>query len=119
MFMAVLLGAAALTLDIGRMAVTRRQMQNAADSSALAGAWSLPKSEADASAAATEWATGADKYALTAGELTLVDSDQNAGTVRVDVQRDVNYIFGRVLGLKSHTITATATAPDETFPPHV
>jgi Flp pilus assembly protein TadG len=109
----VLLGAAALALDIGRMAVTRRQMQNAADSSALAGAWSLRTSNSAAIAAATSWATDADKNNLLAGELTnveVVSTTSPNDSVRVEVRRNVPYIFARVLGLSSHDITATATA---------
>lgn len=113
MFLAVLLGAAALTLDIGRMAVTRRQLQNAADSSALAGAWSLRQGSDAAIGAATDWATDADKNNLAVSELVSVQVRSTTDpddTVQVDVQRRVPYLFGRVLGLNSQTITATASA---------
>ena len=107
--MVVILGFAAMAIDVGVFLHERRDLQNAADAAALAGAAELPESPAEAEAKAHEWAdkNGID---IAGGELdpveittTYVTND----TVRVRVTRETPFVFGRVLGLTSETMHAT------------
>ena len=108
--MVVILGMAAMAIDVGMFLQERRDLQNAADAAALAGAADLPDSPANAVSHATEWA---EQNGIGAGELegvtvstTYVDND----TVTVAVKRDVPWLFARVLGRGSDTMRADATA---------
>jgi hypothetical protein len=104
-------GFAALAVDVGQIMHERREIQNAADAAALAGAGELPYSGGDALAVAQEWAqkNGIDL----GGELTSVEVSTTYApddTITVEVERDVPYVFARVLGFGNQTIHATATA---------
>ncbi len=110
--MVVVGGFAALSLDVGVFMHERRDIQNAADAGALAGAVELPEWPADAEANVYEWAEK-NGINIGGGELqsveittTYVDND----TVRVQLKRDTPFIFGRVLGLTGDTMHATAVA---------
>jgi len=107
----VVAGFAALAIDVGQAMHERRELQKAADAAALAGAGELPFSAGDALAIAQEWAekNGID----VAGELSSVEVTSTHApndTITVQVERDVPYLFARVLGFDSQTIHATATA---------
>ncbi len=107
--MTVILGFAALVVDIGSMYLTRSRLINACDAAALAGAHELGNetgSELDAMQEATVYL---EHNNVIAGE----DSFQivvNNNTITVESSRAVNYIFARVLGFTSNTIKAKATA---------
>jgi Flp pilus assembly protein TadG len=110
LFMTVLLGFAALVIDVGRMSSERRHLQNSADAAALAGAFQLPDDSIMARSDALTWA---QKNNLTSDEVSerfVYSIDEPNDTIRVTVQRTVNYTFGRVLNLTNQTLTATATA---------
>src|SRR5262245_4430238 len=64
----VLLGMAALAIDLGSYSAERRTLQNAADAIALAAAQELPD-EGDARAEALSWA---DDYGFSSSDITLV-----------------------------------------------
>ena len=106
---AVLFGFAAMAIDVGLILHERRDLQNAADAAALAGAIELPDSPALAHDKAQEWAenNGIDTAAGDQLDIT-VDTVDNSVTVRV--QREQGFIFGRVLGLVSTDVHADATA---------
>ena len=55
-FLTVLLGSAAMSLDVGSWYHSKRQLQAKADAAALAGAQALPESTADAQSLAVEYA---------------------------------------------------------------
>jgi len=108
--MVVVIGMAAMAIDVGMFLQEKRDLQNAADAAALAGAQDLPTSPANAVANATTWA---GENGIGAGELegvtvstTYVASD----TITVQVKRDVPWLFARVLGRGSDTVRADATA---------
>jgi Flp pilus assembly protein TadG len=110
LFMTVLIGAAAMALDVGRMAVTRRSLQNGVDAAALAGAFRLPTEPGGAESDAVTWAANNQLIGAEVTEAAVFRSNFANDTIRVSAERPVPYIFGRVLGLDSHTLTATATA---------
>lgn len=108
--MVMVLGFAAMAIDVGLFLHERRELQKAADAAVLAGAQELPDAPADAQQKAGEWA---ENNGIGAGELeaveissTYVDDD----TITVRVKRDVPFVFARVLGLSSDTMRADASA---------
>ena len=108
--MVVVLGMAALAIDVGMFLQERRDLQNAADAAALAGAVDLPGSPAGAIADATTWA---GQNGIGPGELdgvTVSTTYVTDDTITVKVKRDVPWFFARVLGRGSDTISADATA---------
>jgi hypothetical protein len=105
----VLIGFMALALDVGIILHERRQLQNAADAAALAGAVELPASPTLANEKAAEWAEN-NEIDLAEGDQLTVNVDTAENTVYVRVERDVPFLFGRVLGLVSIDVTAEATA---------
>lgn len=108
--MVVVLGMAALAIDVGMFLQERRDLQNAADAAALAGAVDLPGSPASAIADATTWA---GQNGIGPGELdgvTVSTTYVTDDTITVKVKRDVPWFFARVLGRGSDTISADATA---------
>ena len=108
--MVVILGFAAMAIDVGLFLHERRELQKAADAAALAGAQELPYSPADAEQKAQEWAAN---NGIDAGELEAIEISTTYAandTVTVRVQRDVPFIFARVLGFSSDTMRADASA---------
>jgi len=110
--MVVILGFAAIAVDVGLFLHERRDLQNAADAAALAGVQELPGAPSEAEAKVHEWAdkNGID---IAGGELESVEVSTTYAendTVTVSVQRDVPFVFARVLGFSSDTMRADATA---------
>jgi Flp pilus assembly protein TadG len=108
--MVVVLGFAAMAVDVGLFLHERRELQKAADAAALAGVQELPESPVDALQAAEEWAynNGIDVSEVEGIEISTTYADDD--TVTVSVQRDVPFVFARVLGFTSGTMHADATA---------
>ena len=95
--MVMILGFAAMTVDVGLFLHEKRELQNAADAAALAGVQELPFSVADAELRAQEWA---DKNGIGADELEPIEISTTHvanDTITVRVKRDVPFIFARVL----------------------
>ena len=108
--MVVILGFAAIAIDVGLFLHERRELQKSADAAALAGAQELPYSPGDAQQKAEEWAA---KNGIDAGELGAVDITSTYvanDTITVEVNRDVPFVFARVLGFTSDTMSAEGTA---------
>ena len=104
--MVVLLGFAALVVDIGFVYWTRAQLVTEADSAALAGAGELPISSSQAEATARTYAASngqpGDSFSSVMG---------NGNTsLTVQVSRTVDLLFARVFGHTTQNVTATATA---------
>ena len=128
MSMVVIMAAAGLAFDIGRFYSEKRFLQNAADAGALAVANALIRGESNTDAEAEgrdvlarnllgsptgtvatvattpEYATGhsGDADYLTSGVLIT------GGEVRVAIKSDVNYTFGRSIGLGSARVGGKA-----------
>jgi len=108
--MVVILAFAAIAIDVGLFLHERRELQNAADAAALAGAQELPYSPADAEQKAADWA---EKNGIGVGELEAIEITSTYvadDTITVAVKRDVPFVFARVLGFTSDTMRADATA---------
>jgi len=111
--MVVLLGFAALAIDIGFFAHTKRDLQNDADAMALAGAQEIPDPGL-ASSKAREWGTkngvdlGSEVLPIEFGITCSGASEPNTITVRL--QRSQPTFLARAVGISSGTLRACATA---------
>ncbi len=115
----VLLGAAALVVDVGRAYVVKRHLQASVDAAALAGAQSLPDVNA-ATAAANSYSgkAGAKNDAtnlpdvLTSVTTKCLSADpcSPVNAIVVDETTISPTFFAKILGINSFTIHARATA---------
>jgi Flp pilus assembly protein TadG len=111
-FLVVLLGMAALVLDVGSWYRAKRAAQSTADAAALAGAQALPK------ATTTEAASLAQAYAaknggMGTGSVTFSTKLYANDTITVKVRRSAPGFFSKLFGLKTVTVGGTATARSE------
>ncbi|HEY8030199.1 MAG TPA: pilus assembly protein TadG-related protein [Gaiellaceae bacterium] len=108
LFLAVLIGAAALTTDVGGWYRQQRQAQATADAAALAGAQALPASDT------TQAQTLAAQYGASNGGgvdgVSFSTGFENNDTVTVSVQKSAPSFFAGVFSIDHATVTATASA---------
>lgn len=105
----VLLGMAALVLDVGNWWHTRRQLQATSDAAALAGAQKLPDDPGAATAMAMDYAN--KNGGNVAGSDIVVSSTAGPNdTIYVKAKRTDPGIFSSVLGIGSANIDAHAKA---------
>lgn len=106
-FLVVLLGMAALVLDMGSWYRADRDTQSTADAAALAGAQALP----DDAAQARDLAAGyADKNRGGLDSATVSSSIAPDDTIKVTVKRQSPGIFTKIFGIDSATVGSKATA---------
>ncbi|MEX3669800.1 TadG family pilus assembly protein [Paraburkholderia phenoliruptrix] len=112
-FLVVLLGFAALAIDIARVLVVRNELQNAADAAALAGAGALSGS-LTVNASSSVW-TAADAAAKVAAQ-SVIAKNHADGVLLVDAAVDTGYwnVTGTPAGLQS-----SATKPAQYDKPAV
>src|SRR4029077_1904564 len=106
-FLAVLLGMAALVLDFGSWYRADRSTQSTADSAALAGAQALPGSTSQAASLASSYAT------KNGGGLSSVSFSASYGpndTIQVAVKKSAPGIFSKLFGVNSVNGGSKATA---------
>lgn len=106
-FLAALLGAVALVLDIGSWFREQRGAQSAADAAALAGAQALPESTGTSSALAADYL---DKNEGGAGEFSFSTARMANDTITVKVTREAPAVFAKLFGIESVDVNAKATA---------
>ena len=109
LFLTVLMGAVALTLDVGVWFREQRQAQATADAAALAGAQDLPRSVPNAFASAQAFAT-ANGGGVAAGGITFKSDYQTNDTVSVAVTRTAPGIFASLFSIASVNVRAHASA---------
>ena len=109
-FLVVLLGMAALVLDVGSWYRAKRDAQSTADAAALAGAQALPKT-ASANTVAQQYAS--KNGGLGAGGVSFSTFITGNDTITVSVKRTAPGFFSKIFGLKSVNVGATATARSE------
>lgn len=109
LIMVGMIGMVALSVDIGRLALTRRQLQNATDAATLAAIRELPGSVTTAKADAVKWA---ERNGVAAAETSvqITSTDMTNDTVKVTARRTVPTTFARVLGISSNAVTTSAQA---------
>jgi len=103
--MVVLLGIAAIVVDVGLLYFNRIALSNAADAAALAGAQELPDNPGQAEAEAVSYAVknGAE-------ETRVVTTFPDSHSIKVTVSRTVPLGFAKVFGIASSDVSASATA---------
>lgn len=107
LFLVVLIGAAAFTIDVGKWFREDRKLQADVDAAALAGAQGLHTGEATAFALGNSAKNDADFTAANISFETRVLPDD---TIVVTGERTVDGSFTRVLGINSADVHATAKA---------
>ena len=106
-FLTVLLGMAALVLDVGSWYRADRDTQSTADSAALAGAQALPDSTADASSLASTYAS---KNGGGLDGVSFTSSYGTNDTIKVTIKKPAQGIFTRLFGVSSINVGSKATA---------
>jgi Flp pilus assembly protein TadG len=107
--LAVLLGMAALVLDVGAWFQQKRHLQATADAAALAGAQMLPDNPGGALAEALSNA-GKNGGGVAGADVTISSSRATNDTIGVRAHKSNNGMFSRVLGVVNVNIAATAKA---------
>jgi hypothetical protein len=110
LFLTVLLGMAALALDVGSWYREKRQLQATADASALAGAQMLPESTDDARALAIEYANTKNGGSLDDSGITFSDGVTAHDTINVSLSAPAPGFFSKLFGLDTVTVGAHASA---------
>ncbi len=105
----VILGMAALVLDVGNWFHTKRRLQGTADAAALAGAQQLPNDPSGAQAMALSYANknGGD---VAGANITVTSTVLPNDTISVRARKTAPGFFSGVLGISSADIDARAKA---------
>jgi secretion/DNA translocation related TadE-like protein len=106
-FLVVLLGMAALVLDLGSWFRADRDTQKAADAAALAGAQALPDDTGQAQTLAANYAS---KNGGGLDGTTISSSINTNDTIQVSIKRQAPGIFTKLFGFDSATVGSKATA---------
>jgi Flp pilus assembly protein TadG len=106
-FLVVLLGMAALVLDIGSWYRADRATQNTADAAALAGAQALPSSTTNGNALALQYVTKNGGGTPTVSFSTKYVTND---TVKVNLTRPANGVFTKLFGVRTVTVGSHASA---------
>ena len=106
-FLAALLGAAAMVVDVGSWYREQRDTQSEADAAALASAQALPEVD-QANALAAGYLNKNDAGA--GREISFSTSKTPNDTVTVKVNRDAPSMFAKLFGINSVNVKATAVA---------
>lgn len=104
---AVLCCVAAFVIDIGGEMAQKEQLQNAADAAALAGAQSLPDTDAARSAAL---AYAQSNKAVSSGVTVDAPYGGDGSEIEVICQKNYFYSFARIFGKTSQIVSARAVA---------
>jgi Flp pilus assembly protein TadG len=108
-FLVVLLGMAALVLDIGSWYRADRATQSTADAAALAGAQVLPYDPANASSLALQYA-GKNGGGLSSSDIQLSKGLNDNDTIQVHVRKSASGVFTKLFGVNSVNVGSKATA---------
>jgi Flp pilus assembly protein TadG len=107
-FLVVLLGAAAMVVDVGSWYRDQRETQSDADAAALASAQALPSDVGEANVLASQYL---DKNVAGAGRsVSFSNTYTPHDTVTVKVNRDSPSTFAKLFGINSVNVNGTATA---------
>jgi Flp pilus assembly protein TadG len=109
LFLTVLLGAVAISLDVAVWYREQRQAQATADASALAGAQDLPFNPTGAAASAKAYADQ-NQGGVDAADISITSDWQTDDTVSVTAHRTAPGFFAKLFGITSTTVKADASA---------
>lgn len=108
LMMTVLMGIAALAVDVGMVTVTKSKLQNDADAAALAGAMEISSGKTKAEKAARDYAKVNDSKLEDSN--IMATADVSARTIEVVCTKKVSYTFAKVLGFNDTQVSASAVA---------
>ena len=108
----VLIGAMAMSADVGLLYFNWQCLQSAADAGAVAGAAYLPSDSTTAISTANAFVA---KNRILASEITSTTVSGDAQSLNIKLARTVPYGFALLLGLVSGTVSAQATAQIQTI----
>jgi Flp pilus assembly protein TadG len=108
-FLAGLLGMAALVLDVGSWFREKRQLQLTADAAALAGAQALPGSPSSATSLALLYAKTNGRPVATS-DITISSDLSSNDSITVMPKSDAPGFFSKLFGIDSVNVGASATA---------
>lgn len=100
-----ILGITALVTDIGAVLLERRRLQNACDAAALAAARELP-SHHIAEQTALEYLG----YNNASSDEASIIVDYSGTKVTVELSRNINHVFARILGIHESQVSARSSA---------
>jgi Flp pilus assembly protein TadG len=106
-FLVVLLGMAALVLDMGSWYRADRATQSAADAAALAGAQKLPQDPGTANTLALQYV---DKNGGGTPTVSVSTGDSTNDTIKVNLTRPAKGIFTKLFGVSTVTVGSHASA---------
>lgn len=111
----ILIGFAAVTIDIGMVSIQKGKIQNALDAASLAAAQALPAVTQSEKAAAIAVARDyVSKNGFSPDDIALDVSFSEAGyRVNVSTNKTIPYTFAQVLGMTEATVENTASAKKE------
>jgi hypothetical protein len=109
LFLAGLLGMAALVLDVGSWFREKRQLQSTADAAALAGAQQLPGSPASATSLAITYAD-TNGRPITGSDVSISSDYSTNDTIRVQTHSTAPGFFSQVFGIAHVDVGASAAA---------
>jgi Flp pilus assembly protein TadG len=112
MSLPALIGAIALSADVGALYFNWQMLQTAADSAAVAGAAYLPSNSTQAISTANAYAS---RNGILAGEITSTTVSSNSNSLNIQLRRTVPYSFALLLGLVTGSVSAQATAQIQTI----
>jgi hypothetical protein len=114
LFLTVLLGATAMSLDVGSWYHAKRQLQAKADAAALAGAQALPLSTSDAQSLAIQYAAD-NGGALNTSGITFSSQYSANDTITVRMTEPAPGFFSKLFGINTVTVGAHAAARSDKF----
>jgi Flp pilus assembly protein TadG len=109
LFLAGLLGMAALVLDVGSWFREKRQLQLTADASALAGAQVLPGSPANAKTIALQYSV-TNGRPVTSNDVAITSDFSSNDSITVQAKSVAPGFFSKLFGINTVNVGATATA---------
>ncbi len=114
LFLLVMLGFVAMSIDVGRYVWARTQMQAAVDAAALAAAQSMP-SQSDAASKATEYWLDNSGFIRNQGTNVqfAVTYPEGNKAVRVEASADIPTWFARIFGIDHWTVSASGDAESQ------
>jgi hypothetical protein len=108
-FLTVLIGMAAIVLDVGSWFRLQRQLQTTADASALAGAHALPDNPAGGISLALQYSTK-NGGGVSSGAVSLSSTGVANDTISVKAEKPAAGIFARLFDIDSVDVVARAKA---------
>jgi Flp pilus assembly protein TadG len=109
LFLAVLLGVAALAIDVGTWYKQKRDLQAVADAAALAGAQALPEDPATATSLALQYAS-TNGLTLSPSDITFSNEITAHDTINVHASSTANGVFAKLFGIDTLSVGAAASA---------